>query len=258
MYFELFFMKFLLKTILKYYLKYLAKLTLFIYRPLIIAVAGSTNKYFTRQYIKEALEKEGYIVRSSEKSFNTEIGLPLSILNLPSGYNSYKKWLQIIKETPKAIFCARLPKILILEFGVSDPGDMKYLLSIVKPHIVVITEITQRYLEGFTDMDNLVDEYKILLSNLKQDNFCIFNSDNSKISEIVTICKSKKESFGFNQTADWIIKQTERRQDGQYITITHNNIINNYKIPRFGKHHIYAFTASLIVKSYAIKKISEN
>ncbi len=249
-------MKFILKTILKYYLKYLAKLTLFIYRPFVIAVAGSTNKYFTRQYIKEELEKRGFRVRTSEKNFNTEIGLPLAILDLPSGYNSYKKWWTIIKETPRTLFFNKIPSILILEFGVSDPGDMSYLLSIVKPQIAIITEITQRYLEGFADMDNLVEEYKILLSNLNQKNYCILNYDNSKIRDISTKCKGKKIFFGFSDNLEWQIVKCQKYNNGQQIIIKHKNVIKKYYLPRFGIHHAYAFLISLIVKFYVIKELS--
>ncbi len=249
-------MKIILKTILKYYLKYLAKISLFINKPFIIAVAGSTNKYFTRQYIKKELEKEGFKVRTSKKNFNTEIGLPLAILDLPSGYNSYKKWWAIIKEAPKALFFNKIPPVLILEFGVSDPGDMSYLLSIVKPHMAIITEITQRYLEGFADIDNLFEEYKILLSNLNQKGCCILNYDNSKIKSISKKCKSKKIFFGFSDNLKWQIVKCQKHDNGQQVIIKHKDVIKKYYLPRFGIHHAYAFLISLIVKIYVIKELS--
>jgi UDP-N-acetylmuramyl pentapeptide synthase len=78
-------MKSFFKQLLKYYLKYITKLVLFIHKPVIIAVAGSTNKTFVRDEIRNILEKKGFSVRANPRSFNTEIGLPLAILDLPSG-----------------------------------------------------------------------------------------------------------------------------------------------------------------------------
>ncbi len=246
-------MKVILKPILKYHLKYLAKLALFIHKPVVVAVAGSTNKYFTRQSIKKILEEACLFPGSCEKNFNTEIGLPLAILGLPSGYNSYKKWLPIIKEAPLAAIRKDFPKILILELGVSDPGDMKYLLSIVRPQVVVVTEITQRYLEGFADMDNLVSEYEFLLNSLDQKDLCVLNYDNSKIRNIAKQCQAKIISFGFSKGVDYQIQNTKQKDGGQEIIINFNNNIKNYFIPKFGKHHIYSFTAALIIKNYATK-----
>jgi len=87
-------MKTFLKQLLKYYLKYITKLVLAIHQPLIIGLTGSTNVIFTRDEIKRQLAQTGLAARSNPKNFNTEIGLPLAILNLPSGYNSYRHYRQ--------------------------------------------------------------------------------------------------------------------------------------------------------------------
>lgn len=242
-------MKFLFKIILKFYLKYITKLVLLIHQPVIIAVAGSTNKVFVKDEIKRVLLDKGLTVRVNPKNFNTEIGLPLAILNLPSGYNSFKNWLPIILKAPLAIFQFNFPKYLVLGLGASDPGDMKYLLTIVRPKISVITDITQRYLEGFSDMDKLVGEYEKLASRTKKDGLLILNYDNVRIRQIGRKNKRTTEFFGIHNGAGWQAVNVSRGEQGEIVKVGHSGIINEYKLNRFGRHHVYSLLIGLIIKS---------
>ncbi len=240
-------MKKIFKQILKYYLKFWTKLALLIHRPTIIAVAGSINKSFFRDDIKNILEKEGKTVRANPKNFNTEIGLPLAILYLNSGYNSFSNWLPIILEVPFAAF-KKFPDYLVLEFGISNHGDMKYLLSIVKPDITVITNITQKYLEGFDDMNELVGEYEYLIKHTKKDGLVILNYDNARLRELRKNLKQKLRTFAIKNKADWQAIQIDRGVDGQSIKVDHDNVVKEYKIKKFGEHHVYSLLTSLIIK----------
>lgn len=246
-------MKKILKQFLKYYLWFWTKLALAIHKPIIVAVAGSINKSFFRDEIKKMLEQEGESVRANPKNFNTEIGLPLAILYLPSGYNSYSNWLPAIINAPKAVF-KKFPKYLVLELGVSGRGDMQYLLSILKPKISVITDITQKYLEGFDGMDELVGEYEILIHKTKQSGLIILNYDNPRLREISPASQQTIKSFAIKNTADYQAVEISSTSDGQKIKIKTPTETFERKINRFGKHHAYALLASLIVKDYISKQ----
>ncbi len=243
-------MKKIFKKILQYYLKYITKLVLVIHRPAIIAIAGSTNKTFVKNEINKILKEEGSSIRLNPKGFNTEVGLPLAILNLSSGYNSYKNWLPVIPEAVLKIFQFNFPKFLVLELGISDPGDMKYLLTIIKPKIVVITDITQRYLEGFNDMDKLVEEYEYLVKKTDKNGLAILNYDNQRIKEMANISKVKVKFFGLTDGADWQAVEIKKGNRGQLIKVKHNNIVSQYEINKFGQHHVYALLIGLAIKHY--------
>lgn len=247
-------MKSILKTILKYYLKYITKLVLLIHRPTIIAIAGSTNKTFVKEEVSRVLRALGKNVRANPRSFNTEIGLPLAILYLPSGYNSYKDWLPIIFKSLLAVFQRNYPDYLVLELGVSDPGDMKYLLSIIKPRLAIITDITQRYLESFSDMDRLVGEYECLVKKVKKNGLVVLNYDNIRIRNLAKAAKTPVEFFGLQSGAHWQAVEADRGVQGQIIKVGHRNIINQHKIKRFGKHHIYSLLIGLIIKNYVTRE----
>jgi UDP-N-acetylmuramoyl-tripeptide--D-alanyl-D-alanine ligase len=243
-------MKLIFKTILKYYLKYITKLVLFIHRPTIIGIAGSTNKTFVKEEISRILKKQGIDVRANPKSFNTEIGLPLAILYLPSGYNSYRKWLPIIKKAFFGLWQKNYPKYLILELGVSIPGDIKYLLTIIKPKIAIITDITQRYLESFSGMDELTEEYEYLARKIPKHGLLLLNNDNQRISTMSKSAQANIIFFGLKDGADWQAIKIEKNKLGHKIIVKHQKSIDQYEIGKFGQHHVYALLIGSIIKYY--------
>ncbi len=247
-------MKYLFRNIIQTYLKYLTKLVLFIQRPFVVAVAGSANKYFFKEKINEILRSQGLSVRSNPKSFNTKIGLPLAILDLPSGYSVWRNWLPIIFRAPMAIF-KKFPKILVLELGVSDHNEMKCLLSIIQPKIAVITDITQRYLEGFSDFDELAGEYELLAHRIEKDGLLILNYDNPKIREIGKNISAPKIFFSLEEKTPedlgpdffWQAQNIKRVERGESFTVKIGGNEQTLQTDRFGAHHIQALLASLII-----------
>jgi len=246
-------MKPFFKLLLKYYLKYIAKLAILIHRPTIIAVAGSINKPFVKDEIIKQLKFLKKDVRANAKNFNTEIGLPLAVLYLNSGYNSFRNWLPVILKAPKRIFTRNFPKFIVLGLGTSDPGDMKYLLSIVKPQIAIITDITQRYLEGFTDMDSLFKEYKILVKKITKNGILIANNDNQRCRDLFKPDLSII-SVGENENSNYQLLSTKKDLEGMTLEYKANGKIYNVKINKFGKHHIQAFLIGQIIKNYVSDK----
>lgn len=244
-------MKYILKNILQYYLKYLAKIALLIHRPQIIAVAGSINKTFAKEEICRVLSEAGFSVRPNPKAFNTEIGLSLSILNIPSGYNSYLKWLPIMLRAPMSIFQKDFPQFLVLEFGISDPGDMRFLLSVVKPRIAIITDITQRYIEGFDGVEDLVGEYEYLVAHLDKKGLLILNHDNMRVRALAEISRAKVIFFGLENGADW---RGELAGDNICQTVKIQGKNKEFKLIRHGMHHVYSSLIGQIIAYVSQKK----
>src|SRR3954467_6208931 len=89
----------LIKKILVWILTLESKLILARYKPYIIAVTGSVGKTSTKDAIFEVLRtrgtgdgQNGNFVRKSEKSLNSEIGLPLTIIGVPNAWRSASGW----------------------------------------------------------------------------------------------------------------------------------------------------------------------
>ena len=237
-------MKRTFKFFLKHYLKLFTRITLFIHKPKIIAIAGSTNKNFVKKEIKRRLLEKGFTVRANPKNFNTEIGLPLAVLNLSSGYNEYSKWIPTLAKAPFTMFEKNFPDFLILTLGTSDEGDMNYLLSIFKPHISIVTDITQRYREGFNEMNDLVREYETLINRTEKRGAVILNCDNYRVKELGKNTPIKKIFFGFSDDADIKIESLKKSKTGQNLIIKRDGSYENFEMKRFGRHHAYAFASA--------------
>lgn len=241
-------MKKILKFFLRFYLKYITKIILFIHKPVIIAVAGSTNKVFTKNAIKKSLDELGLKVKVNPKNFNTDIGMPLSILSLNSGYNEYKKWPPIMLRAFLSIFKKDFPEYLILNYMASDIGDMKYLLSIARPKITIITKITRKYIERFRDIDELMTEYKLLCDKTRKDGVIILSHNDKENKNISKEVGAKIISFGENENADFQITKIERTNNGEYFEYVYKEEMRKCYTGRFGKHQVYSYLIGEITR----------
>ena len=107
------------------------------YKPKIVAVTGSVGKTGTKDAIYAVLESK-FFVRSSEKSFNSELGVPLSILGCQSGWDSPFAWIRVFLEGLALIlFKNHYPAWLVLEVGLDRPGDIAHIAQWLTPDIVI-------------------------------------------------------------------------------------------------------------------------
>ena len=120
------------KTIVKI-LELEAKAIIKKYQPQIIAVTGSVGKTSTKDAIYSVMAKNFY-ARKSEKSFNSDIGVPLTVLGCDNAWNNPVKWLSNIwKGLSYIIFKKSYPEWLVLEVGADRPGDIKKITKWLKP-----------------------------------------------------------------------------------------------------------------------------
>ena len=119
-----------------------SKLVLKKYKPRIIAVTGSVGKTSTKDAIYAVLAANGNHVRKSEKSFNSMIGKPLTILGVGNAWKDPLGWLSnIMRGLELVLFKVDYPDILVLEIGADHPGDIKNLTKWMHPDVAVITKI---------------------------------------------------------------------------------------------------------------------
>lgn len=183
-----------------------AKVVLLKYKPKVIAITGSVGKTSTKDAIFTVLSKTKK-VRKSEKSFNSEIGLPLTVLGLPSGWNDPFVWMEnILKGFALILFKNKYPEILILEVGVSKPGDIKkYVLPWLKTDILVYTRFPDKpaHIEFFDSALAVIEEKSALLQTLKKGGLLILNQDDEKVSALHQKSKERTVSFGQEENSTY-------------------------------------------------------
>ncbi len=102
-------------------------------------VTGSVGKTSTKDAVAAALS-ENFYLRKSEKSFNSELGVPLTIIGASNPWSNPTAWLSVFAEALSVlIFPTHYPKLLVLEVGADQPGDLKKILKIATPDAVVVT-----------------------------------------------------------------------------------------------------------------------
>lgn len=192
-----------MNRILQSKLKFWAKLILKKYRPVIIGVTGSLGKTSTKEAIYTVL-KDKLAVRMSQKNYNNEIGLPLTIIGATSGGRSLFAWFGIFLRA--AFLCLfknkNYPRVLILEMGIDRPGDMDYLTSIAMPTIGVVTGISHSHLEYFGSLINIKKEKQVLIEKLNNKGLAILNYDNEPAREMAGASQARVLAYGLKAGAD--------------------------------------------------------
>ena len=105
---------------------------------IVIGITGSNGKTVVKEWLYQLLKEDYEIVRSP-KSYNSQIGVPLSVWQL-TGYG-----LQVTGNGK--------PALAIFEAGISQPGEMERLEKIIRPTIGVITYIGHEHDENFESLE---------------------------------------------------------------------------------------------------------
>src|SRR3989344_4968803 len=126
-------MKQFLKKIIIVLIQWEAILVLKKYKPQIIAVTGSVGKTSTKDAIFTVLSSK-FFVRKSEKSFNSDVGVPLTILGCKNAWNNPFLWAKnLLEGFALLILKNHYPKWLVLEVGADRPGDIRKLARWLNP-----------------------------------------------------------------------------------------------------------------------------
>ncbi len=180
-----------------------AKAVLLRHKPYIVGVTGNLGKTGTKDAIF-AVMKDHVHVRRSEKSMNSEFGVPLTILGEKSGWNNMFKWALILIRGFFVPFAKEYPTHLVLEIGADRPGDIKSIASWVKPDITVVTQFGQVpvHVEFFKDREAVIEEKGYLVRALKHNGVFIYNADDHDSKKLLDLTEARKMSIGLHTRCD--------------------------------------------------------
>ena len=183
------------------------------HQPKIVAVTGSVGKTSTKDALKTILSAS-FDVRASQKSYNSEIGLPLTILGLENAWSNPLGWLlNIIKGFGVMFSGASYPAVLVLEIGADSPGDIRRSAQLFDADSVVLTWFPDVpvHVEFFDSPEAVIAEKMELVHALKPDGLLIVNADNEKMKQQTFPKWVDSVSIGFSKEADIIAKNNRIR-----------------------------------------------
>ncbi|MEK7129270.1 MAG: UDP-N-acetylmuramoyl-tripeptide--D-alanyl-D-alanine ligase [Patescibacteria group bacterium] len=249
-------LKNILKNTLVFILVFLAKIVLRKYKPKIIAVAGSVGKTSTKEAIYTII-KSAHFAWRSPKSYNSELGIPLAILGLKNaGKNPFAWMLNILNGLELITFNIPYPKYLVLEAGADRPGDIKKIVSWLKPDISVITMFgqTPAHIEFFKDREELIDEDGKVVEMLKPDGLLILNQDDADSMSQRAKTKARALTCGFNEKATMSVSNSQIMYDetGTPLGMTYKISYEGNSVPvrilgALGNSSVYASLPALLV-----------
>ena len=195
----------------------------------VVGITGSNGKTTTTKIIANVLSKSS----STLKNYNNEIGMPLSIFNAKQNSNN-----------------------LVIEMGAAKPGDIKYLSSILKPNIGVITNIGNSHLEKLKNIKGVLKVKSELVSNIKNGGYLVVPNENKEHLKFWEKIIRGKEliTFGTEKNADFYainIKSSIKKQEFNIISDKYN-IDHKIKTSLSGVHNIKNILAAFAV-SYLIE-----
>jgi len=144
----------------------------------VIGVAGSNGKTSTKHLIHAALSGK-FNGSISPKSFNNDIGVPLTIF--PADPNQ---------------------DYLVLEMGTNHHGEIMKLTTMAEPDIAVITNVGAEHLEFLGDLMGVRRENATVVAGLNPKGLLVVNGDDAELLDAVSTYPGKRVTFGFKETND--------------------------------------------------------
>jgi alanine racemase len=158
-----------------------------------IGITGSNGKTIVKEWLYQSLCEDFKTVKSP-KSFNSQLGLPLSLLQINENH-----------------------QLGIFEVGISKPDEMQKLEEIFAPKIGILTHIGSAHSANFKDENELIDEK---ISLFKDSETIIFNGDNELVFNKINNIYSSKNliSYGLKNHNNLYIKN-DWKDKSQDLTI---------------------------------------
>ena len=126
----------------------------------VIAITGSNGKTIVKEWLNQLLQEDYRIVRSP-RSFNSQLGVPLSVWQMQESHN-----------------------LGIFEAGISRPGEMQKLKWIIQPEIGILTNIGEAHNEGFRDRAEKIKEKLFLFEDCS---IVIYPGDDRELADAFSL-----------------------------------------------------------------------
>lgn len=144
----------------------------------VVGVTGSVGKTSTKDLLAGALATT-FSATASEKSFNNELGLPLTLANAPADTEA-----------------------VVVEMGARGIGHIDLLCSIARPTVGVVTRVEGVHLELFGDIDAVARAKGELVEALPVDGLAVLNADDERVAAMAERTDAGVLTFGLGSTAD--------------------------------------------------------
>lgn len=187
--------------------------------PIVVAITGSNGKTSVKEILFTVLDSK-YKVFKTEGNFNTDIGLPVSLLNMSED-----------------------TEVAVLEMGIDHFGDMDLLSSIANPNISIVTNIGEAHLDDLLTREGIAKAKLEFIPHMKANSVIIYNGDEPLIENEMSkhSVYSKKLSYGLGINNTYIPELLSLDNSLKFILV--KPPIPNLEINALGTHQMLNATA---------------
>lgn len=196
-------MKRIARALTIFLLGHVARAVLARYRPQVVMVTGSVGKTSAKDAIAAALGAR-FLVRKSEKSFNTEFGVPFTIFGVGNPWGNPVRWLTLLRRSIALLALPNhYPNLLVLEAGADAPGDLEKILAIVRPNCVVVTRLPEIpvHVEFYSTPEAVREEEFTPAYALSPDAPLIVSADDARALEMAARVGARLFTYGMSENA---------------------------------------------------------
>lgn len=185
----------------------------------IIGLTGSCGKTTTKEMLRAILSECG-LVAASVSSFNNEIGVPLTLLDINKNH-----------------------QFAVIEMGANHPGEIGYLTALVKPTLAFILNVAPAHLEGFGSVEGVMRAKSEIFDGLAAGGIAMVNADDHFAAQWYELLKKKTDikfvTFGIKQPADYFAYNLQADAEDRYrfALVTPAGEID-IQLPLFGEHYV--------------------
>jgi alanine racemase len=164
----------------------------------IVGITGSNGKTIVKEWLYQVLSPDRYVTRSP-RSYNSQIGVPLSVWLLNSD-----------------------SQVGIFEAGISEPGEMLALRDIIQPTIAVLTNLGQAHQENFKSMEQKCREKLVLFHDAQT---IVYPADDNTVRHVIAESDYRGERLYWSTTdehAPMFVKRIEKHEEATTVTYIYN------------------------------------
>ncbi|MDQ1539492.1 MAG: UDP-N-acetylmuramoyl-tripeptide--D-alanyl-D-alanine ligase [Actinomycetota bacterium] len=190
---------------------YLARLA----DPVVVGITGSSGKTSTKDLVGQLLAEVGPTI-APVGSFNTEVGLPLTVLR--AGADT---------------------RYLVLEFSARGLDHIAYLCGVAQPRIGVVLNVGAAHLGEFGSRDVVARAKGELIEALPDDGVAVLNADDDVVVAMRARTRSRVVTFGRGEDAD--VRAADVRLDGlarPSFRLVANGAVAEVALSLHGEHHV--------------------
>jgi UDP-N-acetylmuramoyl-tripeptide--D-alanyl-D-alanine ligase len=162
----------------------------------VVGVTGSVGKTTTKELIADLLAQDSTVLRTPA-NLNTEIGVPLSLMQLSSGQ-----------------------RFAVVEMAMYDVGDIRRLTRIAAPEVGVVTNVQPSHLQRLGSIERIAQAKAEIVQELPPAGLALLNADDEHVRRMASLTAARVLLYGLTPDADiWADDIKSRGLKGTEFTV---------------------------------------